>query len=225
MARVLELVGPPAAGKTTIVRELLSRGPEEFEELTLRGWRSAWLVARSTSIVSIPFLSQCSRMKSRRWNRLSLMVRLQTLAGLVDSAAAGSGVVLVLDQGPVYMLSILQRALNGGGAARNSRAFETFWGRTVNDWSRRLDLVVELEASDAVLYRRVIERDKHHPAARLDQDRAYEFFNRSRASRRRILSQLQAPDRGPMLLSLRTDKLFPDEAARCIRSRLDAVHG
>jgi adenylate kinase family enzyme len=224
-ARVIELVGSPGAGKTTVATRLLAAGHGSFREIRLRGWRAALLALRSAGPLSVPFARQSPRMESRRWNRFSLMVRLQTQAELLAPERTRGAALILLDQGPVYMLSILQRALRHPEVAGNSPAFEDYWQRTIEGWSSRLDMIVELEADDEVLYRRIVSRGSPHPASRMTPDQATRFFERSRRSRRSILGALGCGGGTPRLIRIRTDRAEPDEIVERIVSELGVLPG
>ena len=149
-----------------------------------------------------------------------MMVRLETLGDLLAPSRTPGLQIVLLDQGPVYMLAILQRALRASPAPGNSRTFEEYWKKTLAAWSMRLDYVVELDASDAVLYRRILERDTCHPVTRLTGAQASQFFERSRRSRERVLARLQSHEDRPALVRLRTDQLSLQQTIERILARV-----
>jgi hypothetical protein len=214
--RVVELVGLPGSGKTTVVGALLA-ADRWMRRVRLRGWRDAALHLRNGCRLLAPFAQQYRRMGARRWNRLSMMVRLETLGDLLAPSRTRGSEAVVLDQGPVYMLSILQRARQEPLAPlRNGRLFEQYWRRTVAAWAHRLDCVVQLEARDEILYRRILARGTSHPVALLTREEASASFARSRASRASILASLQSAGGGPALLCLQTDEL-------CLQDTVDRI--
>jgi adenylate kinase family enzyme len=222
--RVVELVGLPGTGKTTVVSALVETGQGRIQRVRLRGWRSMVFSARNVFVVAIPFAHQWRRIRGRRWNRFSMMVRLQTLGDLLAPARTRGSEIVLLDQGPVYMLSILQRALQDPDSPTvNSPRFETYWRQTLAAWAERLDCVVQLEASDDVLHQRIIRRGTMHPALRLTAEQAARSFETTRRSRERILRSLQSTaSGGPLVVSLRTDLLTIEDTVSEILERLGA---
>lgn len=68
--------------------------------------------------------------------------RLESVALVEESS------VVLLDQGAVYMLSILQRALPSDSRDRSDGVFRKYWANALEAWSCRLSCVVVLEASN-----------------------------------------------------------------------------
>lgn len=214
---VIELVGSPGAGKSTVIKALVAAGHGRIMREQIRGIHAVPLVVRNAVAAAVPFLLQYRRMQSRRWNRLSLMIRIQTLHDLLERRATHSQIIL-LDQGPVYMLAILQRALNGPGGQSDSPKFKAFWKDTIQRWSDRLDYVVELEADDTVLHQRIIERGVPHPVKESTGEQLSRFFERSRSSRASILSAMSQLKGAPEVVRLRTDVLTIDDTVDQILS-------
>ena len=64
--------------------------------------------------------------------------------------------VLILDQGPVYMLAELLR--HGPPNFRNSAS--KWWERVCADWANVLDMVICLDTQDATLLQRIRSRKR-----------------------------------------------------------------
>jgi len=74
----------------------------------------------------------------------------------------------VFDQGPAYTLTRLAEAIERRESIDTVRSW---WEEQLAWWSRRLDLLVVLDAPDDVLLDRVRRRDKRHVVENLpDQD-------------------------------------------------------
>jgi hypothetical protein len=221
---IVELVGLPGTGKTTLVTALLADTGRQYRRLRLRGLVATVLLARNALLLLIPFLHQARRITHRRWTRFSMMVQLQTLHDLLAPSRLRAGEVILLDQGPVYLLSILQRALQTPTAPTgNSRRFERYWRATLANWSNRLDCVIHLEASDEVLHRRIVIRGTRHMVARLTREQGSVYFVRSRLAREAILTGLRSGGGGPAIVHLRTDRMSLHETLDRIRREIDTL--
>jgi hypothetical protein len=203
-ARVVELIGLPGAGKSTLVQHLLRLGDGRVERIGLGRWRSAARLIRNAPTVSVPFLRQVPSMPiGRKWHRFSLMVQLQTMSDLVSMKRSDALDLLILDQGPVYMLSGIGRA-RATPVDRNSPAFEAYWRRTLSAWAALLDVVIVLEASDDALYERIMQRPSPHRVKDMSKDEASVFFAKFRQSQRRMVSQIVSEGE-VTVLPIRTD--------------------
>ncbi len=200
--RVFELVGPPGAGKSTVARMLVERSGGRIVYLRLRDWRNLPGVARSVIRVCVPFLFHLPSLERRRWNKFSELVQAHAFYHAVSARLDTGASAVLLDQGPVYLLSILQRTL-ASGPARNSRLFLRHWNGLVTRWARRLDFVVLLDASDDTLYERITSRGNRHPVIGATREEAARFLENARHSRDRIVARLQA--KNPDLEVLRFD--------------------
>jgi hypothetical protein len=210
-------VGPPGSGKSSLVRALLARKDRRYFAAALRG-RVGWAtVTRSAVWVALPFAAQFGRIPTRPWYRYRTMVQLGIHAAVLCGRRR-AGEVAVLDQGPVYLLSILQRALRADGS--DHRRFLRFWEATLGYWSRALDLVVVLDAPDEVLFERVKSRGTPHPLLGLDPASGLRVLGAGRRSRELILEQLSA--RNPSLTVERLDtqglcaEALAERVAKCV---------
>lgn len=204
-ARIVELVGPPGVGKSTLVHALVRQGGGRIRRATLRGARNFPLLLTATLRLSLPLAVRARQLGPRRWRRFSEMVQLEAhYAALSRDASAYEAVLL--DQGPVYLLSLLSKLLPSA-APRGSHSLFAFRESALSRWAERLDLVVLLDAADEVLYRRVRERGSAHPVLRMSRDEAAHHFQRIRLLREAVVSQLQTRGDQVRVLRLRTDEL------------------
>lgn len=205
-AMAIEIVGLPGTGKTTLTNALLSADTGRFRRAELRRLeRVPWLLEGALH-ASLPFLNQFRRIESHRWKRYFIMIQLRALARLADGSKDGDATVVVFDQGPVYLLSMLQRAVNEPRQENGSR-FLAYWESTLGAWRDLLDYVIELEAPDHVLHERIVERGSQHKVRGMSEEEASTFFRRARNSRASILDRLLCTQGGPELIRIRTDRI------------------
>jgi hypothetical protein len=204
----MEVVGPAGSGKSSVARALAERGDRLVSAARLADRVSRVAAALSATRVVVPFVAQLGRFPSRPWYRCHIMVQLQSHAEMLDRWNDAEAVAL-LDQGPVYLLSILQRALRRDG--RDSRHFLRFWNGMLDHWAKALGLVVVLDAPDEVLYQRVQARGTPHPLLRRGPEAGPRAIAAGRRGRELILGELCA--RNPSLIVERLDTHSLDAAA------------
>jgi hypothetical protein len=212
---VLELVGSPGSGKSSVARALVEGTDPPFELASPRGRVGSARIVRNAVGLLPAFTAQLLRRPNRPWYRYMMAIQLRSYAEMLDSWSEPRRVA-VLDQGPVYLLSILQRMLRG--EPHDSPLFRRFWTATLAEWSRALDLVVVLDARTEVLLERIRRRGTPHPVLWMPPDAARRFVERRLASRGGILDALAAAGGSVRILRL-------ESGSRSAASLADEVRG
>jgi hypothetical protein len=207
----IELLGLPGSGKSSLGNALVARYGDVVGAVRLRGTVGPLDVARGALRAALPFVSQCPRMPSRRWYRYTTMVHLEVHRDVLR-LLSGRCTVAVLDQGPVYLLSVLQRAMREPHSG-NARWFLRYWDRAVDQWARTLSLVVLLDGPADLLHERIQRRGSPHPLLGRSVQDARQHLDRSRRSRDRLLDLICSRAGGPAVLRIPSDLLDPDAAA------------
>jgi shikimate kinase len=201
--RLVELAGPPGAGKSTVFRSLLARDDTIEGRPGLRRREHAGVLAKEVVAV----LGTLARERYRRRvtpEQVRMMAYLQALPRVLESSHSPDRRTIAFDQGPAYYLT------------RPSLADERLarWrSRVVHTWAPLLDIVVWLDAPDALLVERINSREKWHRLKGGPEPNALEVLTESRAAYDQVLREFELPRRGPAILRFDTSRRSADEIA------------
>jgi shikimate kinase len=208
---VVELVGPAAVGKTSVLQALSQRD---------LGWRLGMCLpkyrhVRSAAGLVPTFLTLHRSAPGVLWKEMKRIVYLQTLArAVVLELRHERGVVL--DEGAVYMLA---RMRVYGGANVRSPAFQAWWRDATAAWARTLDLLVWLDAPDVVLMERLRTRSRYHRMQAASDAMIRQFLGTYRTAYADLMISLAA-ESGLPVLEFRTDCEPPGRIAEQLAARL-----
>jgi len=153
---IAELVGAAGTGKSTLSQRL-ARRPGVMRASVWKLPRAWWLV---NAVRSLPTLvALCVRTRALPWADMRYMIRLRTLHHLVTRRRGRRAPLVILDEGPVFALAWL-RLFGDERAAGQTMA--RWRRRVIRDWAETVDVVVLLDAPDAVLAGRIRTRDQPH---------------------------------------------------------------
>ena len=204
---LVEIIGPAAAGKTTLVRVLCSQGAGIRAGLALG--RAAYVGPLLRKLV-VFFPLWALRYRRDRWldrREMRSIARLETWSRALERPASIHAHVAVFDHGPLYRLARLREF---GPALTQSDSFARWWRGSSAHWLGVLDIVVVLEASDEALLQRVDERGHWF----LSGDHPLEEKEAFLARYRRAFSEiLPGAGAGPTILRFRSDESSVDAIA------------
>ena len=158
--RIIEIVGPAGAGKSTVLGSLTRRDPRIHAELQVgRLDHASALAPRALNLVPVA-LNLALRAPRFLWDNARHIARLEGLDAVVAGPQLGADDVLVLSEGPLFLMTRLFLAVEQ--LPTTSPWFRPLWETAIARWEGRLDLVVWLDAPDDVLLRRIRSRAKTH---------------------------------------------------------------
>jgi thymidylate kinase len=184
---IVEIVGPAGAGKTTVL-SALNRCDEHIHPIYgFRNKRYIPCYAHHAALL-LPFIMRQAgagiRYSPRELNR---MIRLKAAHQILQNHTIKDGLVAVLDQGPVYTLTVL-----AGFGSDNTKhpVFRDWWEDTLKEGATTLDMVVWLDAPDEVLLERIQAREKQHRIKDKSRQEAVDFLARYRAVYQQVMAKM-----------------------------------
>jgi adenylate kinase family enzyme len=206
MTRVVEIVGPAGAGKTTLSQALNCH----TESIRLENFPNVRKVADAPFFISnglqlIPSLLRLYQPNSRQLSRreFAWMTILNGWSALLHRESIDGNKVIILDQGPIYLLAEMR--LFGPEYLRQKFA-EKLWQDLYTRWSVTLHLVIWLDAGDDVLLERIRTRQQEHIVKTESATVVHEFLDRYRTEYEFILSILMAKEASLKVLKFDTGR-------------------
>lgn len=199
---IVEIVGPAGAGKTTVLSALNRRHAEIHPVYAFRRLRYVPVYA-ACAVSLLPFLlRQGLRGRWYGGREINRMIRLKAIYRILQRRTAETGSITILDQGPVYTLTVLA---GFGSESTKDGGFTEWWEKTLQEWVGTLDLIIWLDAPDDVLLQRIHGRDKQHLVKDKPEQEAIDFLMRCRRVYRRIIDKMAASG-GPKVLNYDTSQ-------------------
>jgi deoxyadenosine/deoxycytidine kinase len=209
--RIVEIVGPAGAGKTTLYQAL----DRYTESVRLENFPDVRKVADAPFFISnglqlIPRLLPIYRPNSRQLTRreFAWMIILSGWSALLHRELNDGNKVIILDQGPIYLLAEMR--LFGPEYLRQKHA-ERLWQDLYNSWKDTLHMVICLDAPDDVLLDRIRTRQQDHIVKNQPATVVCDFLNRYRTEYEFILSTLTDKNSRLKVLQFDTGRQQPQD--------------
>jgi hypothetical protein len=216
-ALVVEVMGPAAAGKTSLVRTLRARDDRIRAGFDVPRIRWFPFVVGKVADLLPSWLLHYRRDRWFTWKELKSMAFLDAWLRAARRQTSTPAVATVLDHGPLYRLARLREF---GPAVTKSERFQRWWHASLDGWLSALDIVVSLDAPDTVLLGRVEERGHWYLSADRPEEEKEEFLARFRRAFAETLETGTADM--PRFLHVRSDQHTLDEIADEVSAALES---
>lgn len=147
------------------------------------------------------------------------MVYLKAWLHVLRQQASNNDRVTILDHGPIYRLAYL-RAL--GPEITTSQLYESWWASLLHQWTATLDIVIWLDAPDAILLERIRTRASKHAIKEKCEQEAYEYLTHYRTFLAQIIAG-SVTDHQVTLLRFDTNQESVEQMVDKILATFDAV--
>ena len=216
---IVEIMGPAGAGKTTLLRAL-SQCHKNIQPASHPSKISQFPYFISNTFTLLPTYLRHYR-HSRWFNRREIRSMAYLKAGLhvVEQQALHDDMVIMLDHGPIYRLAFL-RAL--GPEITLSQRYERWWTSLLEQWIAAVDIVIWLDAPDAILLERIRTRASKHTIKEKDEQEAYEFLTHYRTFLATIIAE-SLTNHQVQLLHFNTDQESVEHMTEKVLATFDAV--
>ncbi len=212
----VELVGPAGAGKSTLVGSLVAR----FGLRTGEIWGQPVVPLLLNGIQLVPTFGRLwLRSGSLLWDETRHMVRLRTLSRALRQPDSSRRDLLILDEGPVFALAWLRGF--GNDVLREEISSE-WWDAVLREWASLMDVVVVLDAPDAMLAQRIRARGIDHQVKYFPDDEIVRWMARFREALEWVLAGLNRHG-GPSVVRLSSADATPDQIADRLTTELSGM--
>jgi deoxyadenosine/deoxycytidine kinase len=214
---IVELIGLAGSGKSTLTKALSDsnnniriEAPPSYkkvENFPFYVWNTLDILANLPRI----FLDKNEKYPS--WNHFISNVLLNGWHQKLTQKAVKGESVIILDQGPVYMITFETLF---GIANTESKTSKKFWNRAFHCWAETLDMVIWLDASLPVLVERIRSREIWHSVKDRDDLDAYNYFEKYRQAYESVVSRLTTCSNTLKVFHLDTDQNSLDETVEIV---------
>jgi deoxyadenosine/deoxycytidine kinase len=210
--RIVEIVGPAGAGKSSLCHAL----SDSTEESHLGNFPDVRSISNAPFFIwnglqIFPALFGLRSHLSRKLNRreFAWLSILNGWPGILQRELKNNRVIF-LDQGPVYLLTEVREF---GPEYLRRQKTESLWRALYSRWANTLDMIVWLDAADSELTKRIRSREKEHPVKDESIETALEFLVCYRKAYERTISRLSVTHPKLKILRFDTSQNSPESIA------------
>jgi hypothetical protein len=218
---IVEIVGLPGVGKTTLTSALCS-SRREIQLAKTPYFRDAmdvpFFLLNTLKLFPL-FLKIIFANGNRTLNKrdCALMVILNGWSGLLKRQRAFNNSLLLLDEGPICYLTRLRA---WGSAGTHCMEAKNWWDQMFQVWATTIDLVIHVDATDGVLIERIRSREMRQEVKAMSADEAFEYMKNLRAAQEYVLQEISIQTDSPEKICFDSRLYTPDQLCRQVTALL-----
>src|SRR6266498_10926 len=186
---VLEIVGPAGAGKTTLAQAFHQRLSRV--EVGVNPAKITYLPFYVRNILTFMpiYLQHFHHTRWFTWTEMRSLVYLNAWHSFLLRQKSSTDRLILLDHGPIFRLALLSEF---GPELTASPKYERWLNSMLNQWGDALQVIIWVDAPNAVLMDRIQARSRKHRVKQKSEEAVYQFLDRYRISYRQIIDKITA---------------------------------
>ena len=223
-ARIIELVGPPGSGKTTLTKIFEQRNTDlevtifpYFREASQIPFFAKSLVSFSPTLLH---LYKNSRGQTLTKREIALMTILNKWNDVLVERSLRRGKTIVLEEGAICLLAKLSAF---GSEVLKNEVSARWWRDMYQKWAQTIALVIQLDAPIPNLLKRIRSRESQYEIGTMSDEQAIEYLTRIQKSQEIVLSHLVTESDSLRLYRCSTVERSPEQIYTEVAGLLNSV--
>ena len=211
-SRIIELVGPPGSGKTTLTGIFQQRNSDleitifpYFREISQIPFFAKSLISFSPALLHFYKNGRRQRISKRD---IALMTILNKWNEVLVQRSSVYGKTVVLEEGAICLLAKLSAF---GSELLRSEVSAGWWKDIYRKWAQTITLIIQFEAPIPVLLNRIRSRELQYEIGTMSDEKATEYLTRIQESQEHVVSHLMGEPNGPKLYRFPTLDCSPEQ--------------
>jgi hypothetical protein len=221
---IIELVGPPGAGKTRLANTILAKNSRFIVENPpyFRRPQNIPFFVKNVLFLS-PNLLYLYYNRRDGWlttREIAIMTILEGWHQLLEKSAAENNIAIVLDEGAICLM---YKLLYFGSDLLKSVLAQAWWDDMYEKWAETINLVVRLDSPPRTLVERVRARQTFHEISEIPDSEAIQWFLGVRDTEDIVISTLRKRNSALGLINFNTLDSSPDQIYEGLWNFLSAI--